>query len=282
MTPLIRLDNITVSRDGTAVLRGATLQLMPGERLAIVGPNGAGKTTLLRAIVGLETAEAGTVELFGTPCVSESQFRVQRPRIGYLFQDSDDQLFCPSVIEDVMFGPLNIGCTETEARDRAEAALASLGIAALGERISHRLSGGEKRLVCLAGLFAMQPDVLLFDEPTNGVDTDNGAHLRAALESFTGALVLVSHDAGFVAGLAERAMILSDGAIDQGRDPFASAYPHPSACACAHAGTRASGGRRAARTRALQCFTGNTEEPQVLVLSHFRTVNRYPLHLEML
>ena len=229
MTPLIRLDRITVSRDGTQVLRGAALQLMPGERLAIVGPNGAGKTTLLRTIVGLETPDAGTIELFGTTCTDEGQFRTLRPRIGYLFQDSDDQLFCPNVIEDVMFGPLNIGCTEAEARNRAEAALDSLGISALAERISHRLSGGEKRLVCLAGLFAMQPDVLLLDEPTNGVDADNGARLRAALEGFAGAMVLVSHDSGFVAGLARRAMILADGALTEAEihsHPHTHTHPH--------------------------------------------------------
>ena len=238
MTQLIRLDHITVSRDGTQVLRGASLQLMPGDRLAIVGPNGSGKTTLLRTIVGLETPDAGTVELFGTPCADESQFRALRPRIGYLFQDSDDQLFCPNVIEDVMFGPLNIGCSEAEARDRAEAALDSLGIAALAERISHRLSGGEKRLVCLAGLFAMRPDVLLLDEPTNGVDADNGARLRAALESFTGAMVLVSHDSGFVAGLARRAMILADGQLTEAEihsHPHIHTHPHVHVHAPEHA-----------------------------------------------
>ena len=238
MNDLIRLDRVVVHRDGTEVLRGASMHLSPGDRLAIVGPNGAGKTTLLRAIVGLEKPADGTVRLFDADCESEADFRAMRPRVGYLFQDSDDQLFCPSVIEDVMFGPLNIGCAETEAQSRAEDALAALGIGALAERFSHKLSGGEKRLVCLAGLLAMKPDVLLLDEPTNGVDAENGARLRAALEGFAGAMVLVSHDSGFVAGLANRAMILCDGVLE---DAEIHAHPHTHTHAHVHAQTDAHG-----------------------------------------
>jgi cobalt/nickel transport system ATP-binding protein len=213
MSPLIRLDGVAVSRSGMPLLHDVHLALMAGERLAIVGPNGAGKTTLLRTVVGLERASRGTVHLFGTECAAERQFRLFRPRIGFLFQDSDDQLFCPSVIEDVSFGPLNTGCAEDEARERARAALDQLGIGHLADRISHRLSGGEKRLVCLAGLFAMRPDVLLLDEPTNGVDTGNEQRLRDALHAFSGAMLLVSHDEHFVADLATRAMVIDEGVL---------------------------------------------------------------------
>ena len=210
--PII-LDGVTVARDGTTVLRDVSMSLAAGERLAIVGPNGAGKTTLLRTVIGLERADAGAVRLFGEACESEKQFRVVRPRIGFLFQDSDDQLFCPTVIEDVAFGPLNIGHTAAQAAEIAQGALDRLGIGHLADRISHRLSGGEKRLVCLAGLFAMKPDVLLLDEPTNGIDTANGQRLRDALTGYTGAMVLVSHDSAFVAELASRALILEDGLL---------------------------------------------------------------------
>ncbi|MEW5423034.1 energy-coupling factor ABC transporter ATP-binding protein [Amorphus sp. 3PC139-8] len=213
MTALLSLGDLTVSRNGVPVLRKASLALHQGERLAIVGPNGAGKTTLLRTIVGLERAEAGTVCLFGDVCSEEKHFRALRPRIGFLFQESDDQLFSPTVIEDVAFGPLNIGCSEDEARSRATEALAKLGIAHLADRFSHRLSGGEKRLACLAGLFAMRPDVLLLDEPTNGVDAVNGRTLFCALRDFEGAILLVSHDSAFVAELASRAMLLEDGRL---------------------------------------------------------------------
>ncbi|WP_454915909.1 energy-coupling factor ABC transporter ATP-binding protein [Xanthobacter sediminis] len=213
MTALLDLRDVTLTRAGAIVLTGIDLTLQPGERLALIGPNGAGKTTLLRSIVGLERIGGGSIRLFGETCTSERHFRKFRPRIGFLFQDSDDQLFCPTVIEDVSFGPLNIGCTPAEARTRSVAALECLGIGHLAERISHRLSGGEKRLVCLAGLLAMQPDVLMLDEPTNGVDAENGSRLRQALRDFRGAMLLVSHDAEFVADLATRALVVRQGRL---------------------------------------------------------------------
>lgn len=225
LSALIALEDVGVTRDGIAVLHGATLSLVAGQRLAIVGPNGAGKTTLLRTIVGLEKPASGTVRLFGAACGEERPFRQYRPRIGYLFQDSDDQLFCPTVIEDVAFGPLNTGCDETEAERRGVAALADLGIGHLAERISHRLSGGEKRLVCFAGLLAMKPDVLMLDEPTNGVDNKNGRRLRYALRAFPGAMLPVSHDAAFVADFATRAMIIDGGTL-QPAEIHAHAHTH--------------------------------------------------------
>jgi len=186
MITLLECDDVSVSRDGRPVLREASFRLHPGERLAILGPNGAGKTTLLRTLMGLEKAESGTVRLFGAACREERDYREVRPFIGYLFQDSDDQLFCPTVIEDVAFGPLNLGCTNEEALRRAGQVLDDLGIGALAERVTHRLSGGEKRLVCLAGLLAMEPRVLILDEPTNGVDEENGRVLRPCCAAFRG------------------------------------------------------------------------------------------------
>ncbi len=221
MADLIRIEELCVERDGRPVLTGVSLTLRDRERLAILGANGAGKTTLLRAIVGLEMITSGCVTLFGETCRQEREFRPYRPRIGFLFQDSDDQLFCPIVIEDVAFGPLNTGCSQTEAEARARAALASLGITHLAERATHRLSGGEKRLVCLAGLLAMGPDVLLLDEPTNGVDHSNGALLDAALHTFDGAMILVSHNESFVSRMGTRAAIL-----DQGKLTTSDIYDH--------------------------------------------------------
>lgn len=229
MAALITLESLTVARDGVSVLAGVSLDLAAGERLAIVGANGAGKTTLLRAMVGLERASAGRVVLFGAEAREERDFRFARPRIGFLFQDSDDQLFCPTVLEDVAFGPLNTGLSETEAEAVAGETLKALGIGHLASRVTHRLSGGEKRLVCLAGLLAMRPEVLLLDEPTNGVDAANGARLRAALKAFTGAMVLVSHDDGFVAELASRAMLLEAGRLVE-----AEIHVHPHTHAHAH------------------------------------------------
>ena len=222
MNPLLELTGLTVLRDGRPVLSGVDLTLRPGERVALVGPNGAGKTTLLRAIIGLEPAAAGRIRLFGEECATEPAFRKFRPRIGFLFQDSDDQLFCPTVVEDVAFGPLNLGLGAAEAERQAISTLEELGIGHLAQRVTHRLSGGEKRLVCLAGLLAMKPDVMMLDEPTNGVDDEHGRQLRQALLDCPAALLLVSHDSQFVGGLATRAMI-----IRQGRLLRAEIHDHP-------------------------------------------------------
>ncbi|MFT0858822.1 energy-coupling factor ABC transporter ATP-binding protein [Ancylobacter sp. G4_0304] len=213
MSPFLELTDLTVMRGGTTVLTGVDLTLSRGERLALIGPNGAGKTTLLRSIIGLEPIGGGRIRLFGEDCTTERAFRKFRPRIGFLFQDSDDQLFCPTVLEDVAFGPLNLGLGEAEAHRQAMAALDGLGIGHLAPRINHRLSGGEKRLVCLAGLLAMKPDVLMLDEPTNGVDAENGRRLRQALLDYAGALLLVSHDSHFVAELATGAMVVQHGRL---------------------------------------------------------------------
>ncbi|ABN79028.1 energy-coupling factor ABC transporter ATP-binding protein [Cereibacter sphaeroides] len=213
MSPLLSLDAVHLLRDGRQVLAGASVTLHPGERLAILGANGSGKTTLLRTLVGLERPTGGRVRLFGEDCRSEAQFRMARRRMGFLFQDSDDQLFCPTVLEDVAFGPLNLGLSDGRARATAMEALAALGLAPLADRVTHRLSGGEKRLVCLAGLLAMRPEVLLLDEPTSGVDGENGRRLRAALAAFEGAMILVSHDEGLVTDLATRTMELRDGRL---------------------------------------------------------------------
>jgi cobalt/nickel transport system ATP-binding protein len=229
MSELLTVSGLTVRRGDATVLQGVSFGLAAGERLAIVGPNGAGKTTLLRSIVGLERGARGSIRLFGSECTDERAFRSVRPRVGYLFQDSDDQLFCPTAIEDVAFGPLNTGCTQADALARAAEALEGLGIGHLAHRITHRLSGGEKRLVCLAGLLAMRPDILMLDEPTNGVDAENGRRLRAALLRFPGALLLVSHDDGFLAGLATRAMLMRNGALlpaEIHAHPHVHSHPH--------------------------------------------------------
>lgn len=213
MTALIQLEAIRVRRDERLVLNDVNFSLQQGQRLAIVGANGAGKTTLLRTLVGLEKIEQGRIYLFNKQCQREADFRLPRQRIGFLFQESDDQLFCPTVIEDVAFGPRNMGLSEQEARQRAEQTLKQLGVWHLAERFSHRLSGGEKRLVCLAGLMAMHPDVLLLDEPTNGVDAENLQRLTAALKHYLGAIVLVSHDALFIKEVSQQSLLLDSGQL---------------------------------------------------------------------
>ncbi len=213
MADCIELRDVEIKRAGKVILARADMRLGGNDRMAIIGPNGAGKTTLLRSMVGLQAVSQGDVILFGKSCSTEAQFSQQRPRIGFLFQDSDDQLFCPSVIEDVAFGPCNLGVPKRQAHEQALQTLTELGISHLAERFSHKLSGGERRLVCLAGLLAMQPDVLLLDEPTNGVDRVNGELLRNSLQNFKGAILLVSHDQQFVLDIASRAMLLTQGTL---------------------------------------------------------------------
>jgi cobalt/nickel transport system ATP-binding protein len=213
MTALLELDGVRVVRDGRRVLDGASLALAPGERLALVGDNGAGKTTLLRTLVGLETPEAGRVLAFGRELRGEVDFRAARPRIGFLFQDPDDQLFCPTVLEDVAFGPLNLGRPEAEAFAAARATLDRLGLAALSDRLTHRLSGGEKRLAALAGVLATGAEALLLDEPTNALDARARAALIDRLAGLDAAMILVSHDRDLLARLATRAVALRGGRV---------------------------------------------------------------------
>ncbi len=211
MTDLITFDNVTVEREGAAVLRDVSFQLAARERLAIVGPNGAGKTTLLRAMVGLQTITKGRIFAFGRERKSEADFHEVRTKAAYMFQDADDQLFCPTVVEDVAFGPLNMGLSDEDALARARQTLTSLDLAHLADRLVRKLSGGEKRMVCLAGVLAMDPDVLLLDEPTNSLDAAHVEKLTQTLQRIDKAMVIVSHDRPLLDCLATRALAMRDG-----------------------------------------------------------------------
>ncbi|KEP68103.1 cobalt ABC transporter ATPase [Thioclava dalianensis] len=195
------------------VLRGASLQMRAGERLAISGDNGAGKSTLLRLIVGLLRPTRGTVTAFGRPRLHERDFHEVRRRAGYVFQDPDDQLFCPTVAEDIAFGPLNLGLGRAQASEIVTRVLDQLGIAPLRARITHHLSGGEKRLVSLACVLAMEPDILLLDEPTNALDTTNVERLTEILQGLPQAIVLVTHDPQFRTRIAPGGLRIEDGRL---------------------------------------------------------------------
>lgn len=211
---LFRLDGVSFDYDpARPVLRDASFRLHPGERVALVGPNGAGKTTLFHIMVGLLHPSAGTVEAFGAVRRVEKDFREVRARAGILFQDSDDQLFCPTVIEDVAFGPLNLGKRPAEAQAIALETLESLGLGGFGNRITHKLSGGQKRLVALATVLAMRPDVLLLDEPTNALDAATEERLTAILAGLPQGMVIIAHDERFLARLATRRVRLVSGAL---------------------------------------------------------------------
>jgi cobalt/nickel transport system ATP-binding protein len=211
--PLLALRDVHFRFDGREVLRGASLALAAGERLALMGANGAGKTTLLQLLVGLRAPSAGQVVAFGEERRVEADFVPVRARVGLLFQDSDDQLFCPTVLDDVAFGPLNLGRSPDEARADAEQTLDALGLAGFAGRITYRLSAGEKRLVALATVLAMHPRVLLLDEPTNGLDQASEGRLLEHLEGLGQAMIIVSHDRRLLERLATRAVCLDGGRL---------------------------------------------------------------------
>lgn len=211
--PLLELRGVGFGYPDRPVLTGVDFALGPGDRVALVGPNGAGKSTLLHLMVGLHRPAAGEVIAFGQRRRAEADFREVRGRVGLLFQEADDQLFCPTVLEDVAFGPLNLGRTPAQAREDAVQTLAVLGLAGFADRITHRLSTGERRLVALATVLAMRPEVLLLDEPTSGLDEATEARMTEHLAGLPQAMVIVSHDRAFLGRLANRAVLLADGRL---------------------------------------------------------------------
>jgi cobalt/nickel transport system ATP-binding protein len=197
------------------VLRGVDLQLADGERIGLTGSNGSGKTTLLHLIVGLLKPTAGEVEAFGKVRRREADFVEVRQRAGLLFQDPEDQLFCPTVAEDVAFGPLNLGMPRDEVEERVVRTLDELGLAGYEERITYKLSGGEMRLVSLAAVLAMEPDALLLDEPTDGLDDEHTERLLAILDALPQAAIIASHDRDLLRATTSREVHLSGGRIGQ-------------------------------------------------------------------
>jgi len=192
------------------VLDKVSFTLNSGEKLALTGANGAGKTTLLQLLVGLIPRQSGDILSLAQLQKTEADFVQLRQRVGLVFQDPDDQLFCPSVLEDVMFGPLNQGFTVLEASQSAQKILDQLGLQHLSDRMASELSGGEKRLVTLAAVLVMQPKVLLLDEPTNALDTQAKQKLLTLLQGLDQAMLIISHDQPFLQQLATGSLELKD------------------------------------------------------------------------
>jgi len=194
----ITLKNLSLSRNGDTLFSNVTLSVGHKDKIAVMGPNGAGKTTLLKAIVGLCRVQSGTIEIFHHELITEDDFKKARGHIGFVFQDSDDQIIAPTVIEEVAFGLLNSRMKPAEAQAQAEAILAELGIPHLRDRITLHLSGGEKKLVTLASVLVMKPDILLLDEPSAGLDEKSVNQLAQILASIDKSMLIVSHDLDFV------------------------------------------------------------------------------------
>ncbi|MBU8920944.1 MAG: energy-coupling factor ABC transporter ATP-binding protein [Bacteroidales bacterium] len=211
---LVSLRDIHFSHEGgRSVLSGASLDLFEGQRIGLRGHVGSGKTTVLHIIMGLLKPGSGVVEVFGKLREEEKDFREVRGHAGLLFQDPDDQLFCPTVLEDTAFGPLNQGYTREEALEISTSTLRLLGLDGFGDRITHHLSGGEKRLVSLATVLAMKPEVLLLDEPLSGLDPRSSERIVEILAGLTQAMIVVSHDRSFLESATESSLVVSDGSI---------------------------------------------------------------------
>ncbi len=201
--------------DGTAALEDVTLEVAEGERVALIGPNGAGKSTLLLHLNGLlpeRFPSVPAVRVLGTP-VAEPHLAAVRAQVGLLFQDPDDQLFCPTVREDVAFGPRQLGLRGAALEARVAGALERVGLAGFEERPPHHLSRGEKRRVCLAGLLACEARLLALDEPTSDLDPRGRRELKGLLETLPVAQVIATHDLEMVVELCPRTIVLDRGRV---------------------------------------------------------------------
>ncbi|MGQ0721135.1 MAG: energy-coupling factor ABC transporter ATP-binding protein [Candidatus Eiseniibacteriota bacterium] len=201
--------------DGTLALQDVSFSVAPGERVALIGPNGAGKSTVLLHLNGLlpeRFAEVSAVHVFGAP-VADAALSEIRAKVGFLFQDPDDQLFCATVFEDVAFGPRQAGVEGDALRERVGRALDAVGLAGFERRPPHRLSRGEKHRVCLAGLLACEPKVLALDEPTSHLDPRGRRELLRHLRALPVTQIVASHDLELVVELCSRAVLLDGGRI---------------------------------------------------------------------
>ncbi|MEL6813389.1 MAG: ABC transporter ATP-binding protein [Cyanobacteria bacterium J06598_3] len=198
------------------VLNSLSLSIHTGQRVGIIGHNGCGKTTLFMLLCGVLTPNSGTISLLNSP-VEPGQFR---PEIGMLFQDPDDQLFSPTVREDIAFGPENMGFSAEVVSQRVDEALSTTGTDFLAERTPHHLSGGEKQMVAIASLLAMQPQVVLYDEPTASLDMRTRRRLISFLQRSTETMLVSSHDLEFILDVCDRVLLIDNGQIIADGDPM--------------------------------------------------------------
>jgi cobalt/nickel transport system ATP-binding protein len=214
--PLIQLQRVSFRYiyQQVNVLNNINFNLYAGERVGLMGANGCGKSTLLRLLVGLHQINTGTLEILGKQPRTEQDFVAVRNALGFLFQDVDDQLFCPTVAQDIAFGPLNQGKSLCQAQEITQQVLQLLNLTEYEQRITYKLSGGEKRLIALATVLAMQPQVFLLDEPTSGLDNQFRQRILTVLQELPQAMLIASHDNDFLTQLTQRQVILVDGRLE--------------------------------------------------------------------
>lgn len=211
---LFALKGVTFAYPGrTLILDNLDFTFHDGDCIGLIGPNGAGKTTLAHIVMGLIKPNKGHVLHRGEVVENEKGFANLRREVGLLFQNADDQLFYPTVLEDVAFGPLNLGKSSEEALSIARGILHRLGLSAFEDRITYKLSGGEKKLVSLATVLAMEPKAAFLDEPTNALDVDTRHRLISILQDLQLPRVIISHDYDFLAHTTSQIYAMHDGKI---------------------------------------------------------------------
>ncbi len=212
-TPVLELHGLAHAYpDGHQALFGVDLHVHRGERVALLGPNGAGKTTLVLHLNGILTPGAGCVAVSGLPVEKENLAEIRR-RVGVVFQDPDDQLFMGTVRQDVAFGPANLGVRGAELEDRVRGALEQVGMAEHADRPPHHLSFGQRRRVAVATVLAMEPEILVLDEPSSNLDPSSRRELADILRSLDVTVLMVTHDLPYALELCERSVVLHDGQV---------------------------------------------------------------------
>ncbi len=196
---------------GRYALRDVSFHIAPGEAVGLIGANGAGKSTLMKALLGLIFPE-GEINVDGVRVEKRTLAQVRR-KLGYVLQNSDNQMFMPTVYEDMLFGPMNYGLTREEAEAKADGALEQLGIAELKHRHNHRLSGGEKRMAAIATILAMEPAAVLMDEPTSALDPCNRRRVIDIIRGMDQTRLIASHDLDMILDTCDRVLLLSGGRL---------------------------------------------------------------------
>lgn len=209
---MIQFDRVTFAYEKDhPVLRDLSFTVKEGEAVGLIGANGVGKSTLMKVLLGILPCQ-GKITVDGLP-VSSRNLKEIRRKIGLVLQDSDNQMFMPTVWEDVLFAPLNYGMSHKEAEQRAEAVLEKLNLSELKHRYNHKISGGEKRMAAIATVLVMDPDVVLMDEPTSGLDPYNRRTVIHTILSLSKTRLIASHDLDMVLATCQRVILLSGGRI---------------------------------------------------------------------
>ncbi len=208
---MLHFDHVTVRYAERVVLQDVSFSIAPGEQVGLIGANGAGKSTLMKAALGLLPYE-GRITVDGR-LVSRENLADVRRTLGYVLQDADNQLFLPTVLDDLLFGPMNYGLSRAEAEARADETLASLQLTHLKHRHNHKMSGGEKRMVSVASVLTMQPKMLLMDEPSTALDPRNRRTLIHVLQARPETKLIASHDLDLVLDTCSRVLLLSGGRL---------------------------------------------------------------------